>query len=401
MVAVTPGKHRRFDNELPSAPDGMPFGSAEYLPSPVDVADPVADANAMWGPGRGGTLAYQAGDGALAPANGFPRPADPDWPPNLGGSGSWPQWDGPPGALHPDHPSAPVPRVRTQQAPERRAPGPAGPGRVPAGRPGPQAQVSPLDGSARLPQRQPGGANPGNRAPRANPAARANPQAQGYGPTQGYDPGPPAGPAQHRPGYAPAGLQLRPVPRSGLRPRPHAGQTRPHTRPVPPAGLQLRPVPRSGLRPRPAPQHRPVPPAGLRPRPAPQHRPVPRPGLRPRPVPRAGLRASPGLRLGSGLQLTPGLQHRPVPHAARQPRGTRQPCSPARRPGTGQRRSPGRTPRTGQPRSTRRRPGSREPRGTRRRPGARQPRNTRRRPRTREPRGTRQPRSPARRPGTG
>ena len=198
MVAVAPGKHRRFDAELPPAPDGMPSSSAEYLPSPVDVADPVADANAMWGPGRGGTLASQ--DGALAPANGFPALADPDWPPDLGGTASWPQWDGPPPALHPDHPSAPVPRVRMPQAPERRAPGPAGPGRVPAGHPGPQAQASPLDGSVPLPQRRPGGASPGNRPPRANPA----PPAQDYGPgpgydlAPGYDPGPGYGPG---PGY--------------------------------------------------------------------------------------------------------------------------------------------------------------------------------------------------------
>ena len=77
MVTVSPGKHRRFDAELPPAPDGMPFSSAEYLPSPVDVADPLADANGTWGPGRGGTL------------------TDPDWPPDLGGTGSWLQWDGP------------------------------------------------------------------------------------------------------------------------------------------------------------------------------------------------------------------------------------------------------------------------------------------------------------------
>ena len=76
MVTVSPGKHRRFDAELPPAPDGMPFSSAEYLPSPVDVADPLADANGTWGPGRGGTL------------------TDPDWPPDLGGTGSWLQWDG-------------------------------------------------------------------------------------------------------------------------------------------------------------------------------------------------------------------------------------------------------------------------------------------------------------------
>jgi hypothetical protein len=46
---------------------------------------------------------------ALSAANQRPAVTDPDWPP--GGAGSWPQWDGPL-SLHPDHPSAPVPRVR-------------------------------------------------------------------------------------------------------------------------------------------------------------------------------------------------------------------------------------------------------------------------------------------------
>ena len=185
MVTVSPGKHRRFDDELPSAPDGMPFSSADYLPSPVDVADPVADANAMWGPGPGETL---------TPAGGYPALADPDWPPDLGGSGSWPQWDGPPPELHPDHPSAPVPRVRTPQTPVRRAPGPAGAGRVPAGNPGPpgaQAQHMPPDGPPRLPQRRPGGPNPARTiAPRGNAPAQDYGPAQGYDPAQGYGPGP-------------------------------------------------------------------------------------------------------------------------------------------------------------------------------------------------------------------
>jgi len=51
---------------------------------------------------------------ALPAARQRPAPTDPDWPP--GGAGPWPQWDGPP-PLHPDHPSAPVPRVRAPLAP--------------------------------------------------------------------------------------------------------------------------------------------------------------------------------------------------------------------------------------------------------------------------------------------
>ena len=189
MVTDAAGKHRRSDAQLPSAPDGMPFSSAEYLPAPVDVADPVADANAVWGPGRGGTLVPQVGDRALATPNGYPAPADPDWPPDLGGTGSWPQWGGPPPQLHPDHPSAPIPRVRPPQTSERRPPGPAGPGRVPAGYPGPQARVNPFDGATPPPpQQRPGGPNPGNRTPRANPAAQADLPARGYDPGQGYNP---------------------------------------------------------------------------------------------------------------------------------------------------------------------------------------------------------------------
>ena len=101
MVTAAAGRHRR-----PSAPlelhhgDGMPFDSAEFLPAPVDTTRARADAISASG-------------------------ADPDWLSGPGGTTMWPpQWDDPPPALHPDHPSAPVPRVRVPRTPsDRPSPG--------------------------------------------------------------------------------------------------------------------------------------------------------------------------------------------------------------------------------------------------------------------------------------
>jgi hypothetical protein len=61
---------------------------------------------------------------ALSTAIQRPALTDPDWPPNE--AGPRPQWDGPP-LLHPDHPSAPVPRVRAPLVP-----GAGGAGRISA-----------------------------------------------------------------------------------------------------------------------------------------------------------------------------------------------------------------------------------------------------------------------------
>ena len=92
MVPVAPGKHRRPEAEPPQAPGRMPLSTAEYLPAPAGIARP-----------------------------------DPDWPADTNGV-SWPQFSSPAPMLHPDHPSAPVPRVRATPGPQ----GPAGPRPVPA-----------------------------------------------------------------------------------------------------------------------------------------------------------------------------------------------------------------------------------------------------------------------------
>jgi hypothetical protein len=111
---------------------------------------------------------------------GIQRPAltDPDWP--LNDAGPRPQWDGPP-LLHPDHPSAPVPRVRAPLVP-----GAGGVGRSPASGASPGLPRSrPASGPPRPPQRMPSG------QPSLGPSARRpSPGAHDHGPSQ-Y-PGPPA-----------------------------------------------------------------------------------------------------------------------------------------------------------------------------------------------------------------
>ena len=94
---------------------------------------------------------------ALSAANQRPALTDPDWPPD--GVGSRPQWDGPP-LLPPDHPSAPVPRVRAPLVP-----GTGGDGRNPA-----------HSASLGFPRSRP---NPGPRA-----LLSARPTARGNGPRQ-------------------------------------------------------------------------------------------------------------------------------------------------------------------------------------------------------------------------
>ena len=75
---------------------------------------------------------------ALSAAIQRPALTDPDWP--LSGAGSQPRWYSSP-LLHPDHPSAPVPRVRAPLVP-----GPGGAGRSLAPRPAhrrPTGQLNP------------------------------------------------------------------------------------------------------------------------------------------------------------------------------------------------------------------------------------------------------------------
>ncbi len=171
MVTVSPGKHRRFEQE--------PLGAAEDFRAPPGVAGPAAGSSGAWGPASAAAFSRQAGQLADCPAaNGSAAIPVPDWPPDSPGA-SWPRWDGPPPALHPDHPSAPVPRVRVPQAPAL-----AGP--VPLGRAAPGTPAGPMTvppaGPPRLPRRRPTGPGPSG-APNAGAWFNgAGPRAGGPGP---------------------------------------------------------------------------------------------------------------------------------------------------------------------------------------------------------------------------
>ena len=175
MVTVSAGKHRRFEEE--------PLGAPEYFRAPPGVAGPAAGGSGAWGPAPAAAIGPQSGQLAGYPgSNGSPASPVPDWPPDSLGN-SWPQWGGPPPALHPDHPSAPVPRVRVPQAPAQA--GPVRPGRTAPGTPsGPPA------GPARLPRRRPTGPGPSG-------SPNAGPRFNGAGPRAG-GPGP-ANPARNMP----------------------------------------------------------------------------------------------------------------------------------------------------------------------------------------------------------
>ena len=175
MVTVSAGKHRRFEEE--------PLGAPEYFRAPPGVAGPAAGGSGAWGPAPAAAIGPQSGQLAGYPgSNGYPASPVPDWPPDSLGN-SWPQWGGPPPALHPDHPSAPVPRVRVPQAPAQA--GPVRPGRT-----APGAPSGPPAGPARLPRRRPAGPGPSG-------SPNAGPRFNGAGPRAG-GPGP-ANPAQNMP----------------------------------------------------------------------------------------------------------------------------------------------------------------------------------------------------------
>jgi hypothetical protein len=179
VVTVSAGKHRRFEEE--------PLGAAEYFRAPPGVAGPAAGSSGAWGPAPAAALNRQAGQLADYPAaNGSPASPVHDWPPDSPGA-SWPRWDGPPPALHPDHPSAPVPRVRVPQAPAQA--GPVPPGRAVPG--APSGPMAPPAGPPRLPRRRPTGPGPSG-APNAGAWFNgAGPRAAGPGP---------ANPARNIPG---------------------------------------------------------------------------------------------------------------------------------------------------------------------------------------------------------
>ncbi len=135
-------KHRRSENP-PLAPVGSPVHTGEFEAVGYDQA--VATA-----------VRANVHTGVVRAGNGYPAPdyyeelaAEPDWVAELEGQSrqDWHAWEdwGPPPVLHPDHPSAPVPRV---YLPDDHPSGPmavpralAPPGRARAGgRPSPPSQ---------------------------------------------------------------------------------------------------------------------------------------------------------------------------------------------------------------------------------------------------------------------
>jgi hypothetical protein len=175
VVTVSAGKHRRFEEE--------PLGAPEYFRAPPG---PAAGSSGAWGPAPAAALGPQSGQLAgYHGSNGSPASPVTDWPPDSLGN-SWPQWGGPPPALFPDHPSAPVPRVRLPQAPAQA--GPVMPGRAAPG--APSGPMAPPAGPPGLPRRRPTGPGPSG-------SPNAGPRFNGAGPRAG-GPGP-ANPARNMP----------------------------------------------------------------------------------------------------------------------------------------------------------------------------------------------------------
>ena len=190
-------KHRRSDDGPVLAPVQAPLSTAEFWSE--EVGPRQADFLASRRPTHARALGSPISDGSgPIPVYGFAaQDADPEW---SSGSGvpSWEDW-GPPPALYPDHPSAPVPRVRVRTdrtgSADHTGAQPAANGRGPrtaqrqpvnpAG-PGPQRAAGGLPQRATAPQR-PGGQyrGPGTSG---NASARAGAQQLGFAAPPGYAP---------------------------------------------------------------------------------------------------------------------------------------------------------------------------------------------------------------------
>jgi hypothetical protein len=140
-------KHRRFETEQSLAPVGAPMRTVDFWPEAVGYGSAAATARRMnghsrSGPGGNGHAASNGHHSAVADLVPLEEEPWPEWQ-------DWRDW-GPPPALHPDHPSAPVPRI--ELSPDH----PSGPWTAP----GPRR-------ASDLPQRRPGG--PGTARPRSVP----------------------------------------------------------------------------------------------------------------------------------------------------------------------------------------------------------------------------------------
>ncbi len=150
-------KHRRSEFEASLASVGAPVNTAEFWPEAVGYGQATATAmHPMAGPVGNDYPALNGYDGAAA---------NPDWAASPEGRfwQDWQNWQdlGPP-VLHPDHPSAPVPRVQFPadhpSAPMPAARAPSAPPELPRRRPGGSAQTW-----SGPPQRPDAGHDKGNR----------------------------------------------------------------------------------------------------------------------------------------------------------------------------------------------------------------------------------------------
>jgi hypothetical protein len=148
-------KHRRSEIEPLLASVGAPVNAAEYWPEAVGYGQAAATAgptavHAKVGPAGNGYPTSNGYDGGAAESGWAAAPEGHSWQ-------DWQDYWGPPPELHPDHPSAPVPRVQvTADHPSgpMSAADPAGPDwRETTGY---QRQPGPAPGEAVGYQRQPG-----------------------------------------------------------------------------------------------------------------------------------------------------------------------------------------------------------------------------------------------------
>jgi hypothetical protein len=102
-------KHRRLEDDLSLASVGAPADS-DFWPEPAGYGQRVVTAGPAAGNGPSGQNRY--GFGYLPPDRYQGALAEPGWAPAPEGQ-SWREWQdwGPLPELHPDHPSAPVPRI--------------------------------------------------------------------------------------------------------------------------------------------------------------------------------------------------------------------------------------------------------------------------------------------------
>jgi hypothetical protein len=154
-------KHRRSESDQAPASVGAPMRTVEFWPEP----DGYGPATATGRPMNGHAGFVPAGNGSAASTGESAAVAEPGWAAALDDGRAWQElqdWHdwGPPPVMHPDHPSAPVPRI--ELSPDH----PSGSWSYPAARRTPDlprrpAPDLPHQRAADLPQRRLGTPGPG------------------------------------------------------------------------------------------------------------------------------------------------------------------------------------------------------------------------------------------------